>query len=266
MQAARYGHTATLLNNGLVLIAGGCCGTPTEVSAELYNPASGTFTLTGSLNDGRMYHSATLLNNGLVLVAGGFDVSAGTVGATISELYNPATGTFTLTGSLNEGRYGHTATLLNNGLVLVAGGFNFNVGLLSTAELFNPATGVFTYTVGGSNGNGLMTARAAHTATLLNNGMVLIAGGTYLIASLNGNLYFDGVGYDSTNTAELFNPATGTFSYTSNPGTGTQTTLNTSRMTHTATLLNNGMVLLAGGMTGNNVLNGTGATASAELY
>ena len=98
---ARY-HTATLLNNGMVLVAGGY-NTQYHValaSAELYNPATGTFTPTGSLNTARYCHTATLLNNGMVLIAGG-----GLHGTLASaELYNPATGTFTLTGSLNTAR------------------------------------------------------------------------------------------------------------------------------------------------------------------
>src|SRR5208282_3018000 len=71
---AREYHTATLLSNGLVLIAGGLNGLPIA-SAELYNPATGTFTLTGSLNTARQYHTATLLNNGLVLIAAGYNSS-----------------------------------------------------------------------------------------------------------------------------------------------------------------------------------------------
>jgi plastocyanin len=130
LNTARDSHTATLLNNGLVLIAGGFGpvgggSNGCVASAELYNPATGTFTLTGSLNTPRENHTATLLNNGMVLVAGG--AGAGNVqypngffGS--AELYNPATGIFTLTGSLNTARGAHTATLLNNGLVLIAGG------------------------------------------------------------------------------------------------------------------------------------------------
>jgi hypothetical protein len=228
---AREAHTATLLNNGTVLVAGGSDTTSTLVSAELYDPATGIFTLTGSLNTSRGGHTATLLNNGMVLVAGGF----GTGGALASaELYDPATGIFTLTGRMNATRGGHTATLLNNGKVLIAGGGTNPFGTLASAELYDPATGIFTLT------GSLNTSREGHTATLLNNGLVLIAGGDNSPTGL-------------LNSAELYDPATGNFTFTGS--------LSTARDGNTTTLLNNGTVLIAGGSdsTGN-------STASAELY
>jgi len=235
LNTARYNQTATLLTNGIVLIAGGTnSGFAAEVSAELYDPATGTFTTTGSLNAARTQYSATLLNNGKVLIAGGNNGLG--VGLASAELYDPATGTFTFTGSLNTARQNHTATLLNNGMVLIAGGLMTSEEItLASAELYDPATGTFTFT------GSLNTARFEHTATLLNNGMVLFAGG---------------VSYASSSvlaSAELYNPATGIFTTTGS--------LNTARTLHTATLLNNGMVLFAGGSdsSGN-------ASASAELY
>ncbi|MGA3328238.1 MAG: kelch repeat-containing protein, partial [Terriglobia bacterium] len=244
LNTGRAYHTATLLNNGLVLIAGGygCTGascTPTALgSAALYNPATGTFTLTGSLNTGRQQHTATLLSNGMVLITGGMDPSGNVLAS--AELYNPATGTFRVTGGLLNARFTHTSTLLGNGMVLIVGGFNLNIaspeiGFVAAAELYDPATGAFSYTAGGLN-----TARSSHTATLLKNGMVLIGGGW------NDNPVASG---------ELYNPATGTFSYTTGG-------LNTARYSHTATLLNNGTVLLAGGEID---VNGD-PTNSAELY
>ena len=97
-------HTATLLPNGKVLVAGGFIGGSGYLSsAELYDPASGNWTATGSLNNARSYHTATLLPNGKVLVAGGL----GTDGVVFSsaELYDPASGNWTATGSLNTARY-----------------------------------------------------------------------------------------------------------------------------------------------------------------
>ena len=139
---ARFFHTATLLPNGKVLVAGGLHDGSTLASAELYDPASGTWTATGSLATARDHHTATLLPNGKVLVAGGFD---GSVALASAELYDPASGTWTATGSLATARYGHTATLLPNGKVLVAGGLT-DSGSLASAELYDPASGTWTAT------------------------------------------------------------------------------------------------------------------------
>jgi hypothetical protein len=102
-------------------------------TAELFGPASGSFTLTGSIGIGRARHTATLLKDGTVLVTGG-DAAIGPVLAT-AELFDPTTGTFAQTGSMATRRYLHTATLLNNGMVLVTGGSDgFNT--FATAELY----------------------------------------------------------------------------------------------------------------------------------
>src|SRR5208282_2854460 len=149
----RLYHTATLLNNGSVLIAGGYGGNGnTSATAELYNPAAATFTPTLSLNTARYRHTATLLNNSMVLIAGGEDSNGNALAS--AELYNPAAGSFAIDGSLNTARILHTATLLNNG-----------------AELNDPATEAFAPT------GSLNIGRYLHTASLLNNGMNLIAGG-----------------------------------------------------------------------------------------
>ena len=120
---ARYGHTATLLPNGQVLVTGGIgVGVAPRValaSYELYDPATGMWTLTDSVLTRRGGHTATLLQNGQVLVAGGsHDFGPGDR----AELYDPATGVWTVTGRLGGKRDLHTATLLQNGQVLVAGG------------------------------------------------------------------------------------------------------------------------------------------------
>ncbi len=278
MNTGRDWHTATLLNNGMVLMAGGYAGNSVLASAELYNPATGTFTPTGSMNNARCLHTATLLNDGMVLIAGGTSSTATNAPISDAELYDPRTGTFTPTGSLNNARFVHSATLLNNGLVLMAGGANCCFALAS-AELYNPSTGTFTPT------GSLNTARYYDTATLLNNGMVLMAGGDpggataelynpttgafTRTGSLNtaragqtATLLNDGTvlmagGYDSSlltlADAELYNSATETFSYTIG-------SMNTARFFDTATLLNNGSVLIAGGESF------ASAFASAELY
>jgi hypothetical protein len=134
MNSARSSETATLLNNGMVLIAGGGSSGAILASAELYNPATGTFTYTGDLNSGRGNHTATLLNSGMVLMAGGSSTGPATGALASAELYNPTTGSFTLTSSLNTARDFETATLLNNGMVLIAGGDNGSA--LASAELY----------------------------------------------------------------------------------------------------------------------------------
>jgi hypothetical protein len=224
--------TATLLNNGSVLVVGGnnVRGGSLLTSAELYDPTAATFAATGSLNTPRSGHTATLLSNGMVLVVGG------TLLSTSTELYNPATGTFTATGNLSIARSGQTATLLNNGMVLVTGGTQPNGTTLSTAELYNPTTGLFTLT-------GSMNAtRTGSTDTLLNNGTVLIAAG-----ASDSNLDFP------LASSEIYDPTAGVFTLTG--------TMVTPRANSAATLLNNGNVLIAGG----NVANTT-ATASAEIF
>jgi hypothetical protein len=245
LNTAREQRTATLLPNGMVLVAGGADSSENaSASAELYDPANATWTATGSLNTARDLHTATLLPNGMVLVAGGGLDHFGNGASASAELFDPAggtNGTWTATGSLNTARDSHTATLLPNGMVLVAGGLDSTNNASASAELFDPAGGTNgTWTATGS----LNTARYGHTATLLPNGMVLVAGG------------LDSSGHPSA-SAELFDPAGGT----NGTWTATTGTLNTARFQHTATLLPNGMVLVAGGFNYT-----TGFLVSAELY
>jgi uncharacterized delta-60 repeat protein len=237
MSEGRTEHTATILTNGRVLVAGGHAGC-TLSSAEVYDSSTGNWTPTGSLIAGRYQHTATLLPNGKVLVAGGWDpcVTPTTYSLSSAELYNPATGTWSSTGSMNAHRNRHTATLLPNGKVLVTGGYDGSTGLyLDSAELYDPATGTWSST------GSMSYARWFHSAILLpNNGMVLAAAGV-------APGYSE---YDYT-ACELYNPATGTWSVTGDLGVG--------RTAHTATLLlpSNGKVLIAGG---------SGGGATAELY
>ena len=121
LKTARFHHTATLLPDGRVLVAGGEDGLDALASAELYDPATGTWSDAYSLNTARDSHTSTLLPNGMVLVAGGREsIRASSLAS--AELYDPATGTWSPTGSLDTARVFHTATLLPNGMVLVAGG------------------------------------------------------------------------------------------------------------------------------------------------
>ncbi|MCI0412263.1 hypothetical protein L0222_05605 [bacterium] len=213
---ARSGHTSTVLLNGKVLVAGGYQASKgirvskRLSSAELYDPATDTWSSTGSLSTPRVEFTATLLQNGKVLVAGGGENDP----LDSAELYDPATGTWSLTGKLIQARSYHAAALLKNGTVLVVGGENR--GNLSTAELYDPVTGSWSPT------GSLNVARSFHAATRLLNGKVLVAGG-----------------YAGGTSAELYDPATGTWSLTGE--------LSTSYYWHTATLLPiSGKVLFVG--------------------
>jgi hypothetical protein len=172
MNYDRSRHTATLLQNGEVLVAGGSSDSDPYVT-ELYNPTNGSWSVTGSMSGDHITHSATLLPNGKVLVAGG---SVG-FGPSFSsaELYDPASGVWSLTTSMTTNRAEHTATLLSNGKVLIAGGVdsdqNFDEWALSSLEVYDPSNATWTK-VGAMN-----TARRSHTATLLLSGAVLLAGG-----------------------------------------------------------------------------------------
>ena len=230
LNVLRLGHTATLLSNGKVLFTGGGLGGAFSASnnAELYDPATGKWSLTGNLSGTRVGHQATLLQDGKVLVAGGCGDEECFVYLGSTEVFDPNTETWSITGALNTPRDGHALTLLPNGYALLSGGqgrpFPFT---LNTAELYNPATGGWSYT------GSLLKRRWAGTVTLLRNGQVLVAGGEF--------------SYDSARpghteifkSAELYDPATGTWKATAS--------LNTARFGHTATLLSDGQVLVVGG-------------------
>jgi hypothetical protein len=244
LAAPRYAHTATLLPNGNVLVAGGfgntsdCQGVGAQAqnTAELYNPNEGSFSMTGNMSIPRGGHTATMLTDGKVLIAGGGNQGVGGTGSATAELYDPNTGAFTPTGSMAVARFRHTATLLNDGKVLIVGGVPLDSSIpTSTAEIYDPATGIFTAT------GGMATAREEHTATLLDDGEVLITGGQSPVTGSSD--------LQLTATAEIYNPSTGLFA-----PTGSMTE---ARDLHTATLLMDGTVLIAGG--GNN-------SATAELY
>ncbi|GEM_PF-4766440 len=190
-----------------VLIAGGTDTSefaPQLASAELYNPATGTFTLTSNqMNQGRSYAVCTALNDGTVLITGGIDNNGNAYDT--AEIYNPATDRFTFTNNnMSDPRVDHSATLLNDGTVLVAGGETTYSGAfnpLDTADLYDPATGKFTALPT------MNDIRDDSTATLIKgsgtalDGQVLIAGG-FTFSS-------------SENTAELYDPAHQTFTPTS---------------------------------------------------
>ena len=233
MPAPRWGHSATLLRNGKVLVAGGARRNQDFYrSAELYDPGSGKFQPTGDMSIAREGHAAVLLRSGRVLIAGGWIVHGSTDTA---ELYDPSSGTFTMTGRMTTRRGRPTATLLANGDVLIAGGADHDgPGGIASAEIFNASTLKFE-PVGPMH-----YARIAHTATLLNDGRVLIAGGR---------------GETVTESAELYDPATRQFSLTGS--------MRVARYKQTAGLLPDGRVLIAGG---SDARDWQGTISSAELY
>ena len=181
LNAARFNAVAVALNQGLVLIAGGLDGSNYPAAAELYDPSTGTFTSTASLNTPRPNATATVLNTGEVLISGGSTCATPGCPVSSAELYNPVAGTFANTGALSVPRFNHSATLLTNGQVLVAGGYSSCTATCTsetTAELFDPSAGTFSST------QALSTARSGQTATLVPSGDVVIAGGTSAGATL----------------------------------------------------------------------------------
>ncbi len=226
MTIGRAGHTATLLKNGKVLIAGGWTGRyDARRAAELYDPAIGTFAPTGNMIIERADNTATLLPDGKVLVAGGVDRQGNALAS--AEIYNPVAGKFVLTGDMAEPRGVQTATALKNGKVLIVGGGSGHYPsqtVYRSAEIYDPATGKFTPT-------GPMTVgRHKHAAVLLPSGKVLVVGGS-------DNRDWRG----KYSSAEVYDPGTGTFSVTG--------AMNTPRfkLPNAVVLLFNGKVLIAGG-------------------
>ena len=229
MATARYAHTATLLPNGEVLVAGGVPASGEYLSsAELFDPTTGTWHATAPMHSGHAVHSATLLESGKVLVAGGSPDAA--------ELYDPKTGSWSLTGRLPLVLDEATSTLLADGNVLLAGGNGYDPdGVLARTEIYDAGAGTWTY------GHDLHVKREYHEATTLLDTKVLITGG------------FDpAVG--ALNSAELSDPSDGSWVLLD--------PMRAARLGQTATLLPNGLVLVAGGQLGP----GQASLASAELY
>lgn len=273
MNDVRAAHTATLLADGRVLIAGGFHEEGTReipiASAEIFDPGTKTFTPTGDMNEPRTGHTATLLPDGQVLLAGGW--SKGERSST-AELYDPETGEFRYTDSLMAPRDGMTATVLQNGQVLIAGGGSARNTLEPTAEIYDPSTKEFV------PAGMLKTGRRVHSATLLHDGRVLIAGGSagdsilssaeifdpasgnFMVAGSANQVRYkhsavlmqdgsvlllggsDGSDWDGQyNSAEIFDPETGTFVQT------VDLRGRRFKFADAAVLLRDGNVLVAGG-------------------
>lgn len=235
------GQTATVLQDGTVLIAGGSNNSTITSTAEIYDPISGSFTPTlGNMSVGRAYHSATLLPDGKVLIAGGIAPvgSPCCYGAVNSaDIYDPVSKTFSATGSMAVQREFATATLLQNGSVLISGGDSGDHAGVASAEIYSPTSKTFSTLT-----STMSTKRTNHAATLLADGTVLITGG-------QGNYS----GQKAWSSADLYSPATNKFVAVGN--------MTTSRFFHTATLLADGTVLITGGED-----NAAKLTSSAEIY
>jgi N-acetylneuraminic acid mutarotase len=243
MTSPRALHQATLLADGRVLVTGG--NNPDVAAlrtADVHTPSTNTWTPAASMTTGRSRHTATLLADGRVLVAGGRDASGASLRT--AELYDPATDNWTPTGSMATRRDNYRATRLLDGRVLVAGGVSIDPAappsgpaITNTAEIYDPNTGTWTHT------DHMTNARWGHSMTLLPDGRVLVAGGNTRAAP-----------EEATRTAEIYDPATGAWSPTGN--------MNIARAFHAATLLADGRVLVAGGITRPH----SDLTATAELY
>jgi N-acetylneuraminic acid mutarotase len=296
MHDPRIQFTMILLPSGQVLAVGGCRTADCSVilaSAELYNPQTGKWTVTGSMHDRRVFNTTTLLSDGQVLVTGGARDN-GQNGITDSaELYNPRSGTWTMTSRMHDIRARHRATLLANGQVLVVGGAGGTAGndsgkAIDSAELYNPRTDKWSRT------GSMHLPREAFTAVRLPSGEVLVASGWYANIdltsaelynprsgtwSMTGSLHYprnfeaaetavllhtgqvlvagDGSGYAKSplTSAELYNPHTGKWTVTGS--------LHLARTAQTTTLLANGEVLVAGGSLN---FSGSIGLAGAEIY
>lgn len=284
MATARKSHAATLLNNNLVMLTGGKSGTGYLRSAEIYDPSASTFRTISNRTRLRALHTSNLLNDGTVLLAGG--VATGGNETETCEKFNPATETFSTTGSMAVKRKRHRASLLLDGTVLVMGGNILSNGVgggdreTDMAEYYSPANGLWT-TV-----QKMHAARSEHESTLFPDGTVLVSGGTFtpdpadvyqpgsksfatvgplvqargrhraiLLANsawgslqnkvlliggdITGGAVFGGA-QQALNSVEIYDPATGQFSLFG--------TMTVERQNHTATLLNDGRILIAGGV------------------
>jgi len=248
MGAPREAATASLLNDGRVLVAGGNFTQGEDfyfvVAAELYDPASDRFSISGRMKTPRINHTAQALPDGRVLIIGGLGedpLGPNAIAVRDVEAYDPATGEFTVIGQLSEGRTQPQVTLLKDGKVLVSGGVGLdaqqNLVVSSTVEVFDPSSGTSSTPVPMSE------PRRNHVAVTLTDGRVLLAGGT--------------TSTGSTASADLFDPASGTIA-----PTGTMTE---SRTQAGALRLLDGSVLIVGGAR----LTSSGVAArlsSAEVY
>ncbi len=241
----REQHTATLLQNGMVLVSGGADRTAIPLAtAELYNPKTNHWSPAGTMATARVGHTATLLRDGRVLVVGGLSSYHDAATLPTAELYDPKTNTWSSAPPMRVGRALHTATLLLNGRVLVAGGLSWNPwfgGVVPAqsldAEIYDPSSNRWSSAAPMSN------ELSEHTATLLRDGRVLVAGGHRSEPTASHPASESGLAvYPALRSTAIYDPSTNRW-------------LNAAFMTRgryaqTATLLPNGDVLLVGGVDG----------------
>lgn len=232
MQSARRSHTATLLVDGDVLVAGGSDGPDSIAATETYDPVADEWESAGNLNVGRSQHTAALLPNSTVLVAGGFRTDRSTGATNHAEIYYPETRRWLPTEAMITSRTLHTSVLLPDGNVMVMGGFRENE-YLNSCEIYYSTSRIWVQLP-----NNMSARRAQHTASLMHDGRILVAGGV----NVGGVLQ----------SAEIFDPTDLSWSAAQS--------LIKARHSHTATLLSSGTVLVAGGN------DGLGEIADAEIY
>jgi hypothetical protein len=286
MSFQRFGHTATLLVDGQVLVAGGAWNG--AAPCEIYNPSTHGWTTTGTMNtSARALHTATLLQNGKVLVAGGSDQFPGFSATATAELFDPSTGAWTSTAPMTEARAYHKATMLPDGRVLVSGGIADQ-----TAEIYDPTTETWARTPN------MQYMRSSHASTLLPNGRVLVAQGGYSTVAeeydpttgawngagtvptvgspsdLTATLLLDGTvltaggcyGYQADFCLGTIYPDADLFTPTTLVWAGAKAFMSTARTQHTATLLGDGRVLVAGSQEAGVIFSDNFQLNSAELY
>jgi hypothetical protein len=221
MRLSRVGHQAVRLQDGRVLVAGGE-STNVTATAELFDPATGTFTPTGNMGTPRTTFAATLLGDGRVLVTGGFGPS--TVQQT-AELLDPTSRRFQSTGQLTGPRQLHAAVRLPDGRVVLLGGLDRNNEFVTAVEIYDPATGRF------ARHGELVEGHSEPTATLLPDGRILVVGGFSEIVNRD---------WASEDSVEVYDPTTGQSTVTDR--------LPEPRAGHAAATLSDGRVLIVGGV------------------
>ena len=232
MNIRRWNFSTSIFSNNKILAAGSD-GSPILNSAEIYNLDNNTWANTTSMLEGRAFHHLITLNNNEVIAIGGFLLKS-------CEIFNPASNSWRYIDSLETLKYfWDTATLLNDGIILVAGGYYFDQSTLQNihykmSEIFDPITETWSFA------DSLEEGRSGHTATLLNDGRVLVTGGQGNVSDLN--------------SCEIFDPITIQWSSISN--------LLHSRSFHSAVLLSDGKVFVSGGVTPDSTL----GTRYCEIY